>query len=375
MAIFDVVTTPSRSNPLALLQPRPRLELLFPHRSSTSTQPAHPLPKITYVGLVGNSLYAMGYANFPLVTFDQETAHLAVPEDDVSFSHICDGIRCLVGSRKFEPSLQWYSPPLLDAAPHIPGLPEARTSVDHTTHPKTGNADGDTNDSRSSADDMEARQIYEEARIGKWGIIGFTAMLILALTKFVVGNRRSSVSIQPDILPGPFKTSVDGENPISESIPISISSLSPPDPPSVEVTPSPESQPFKILSTLKPEELTSDLQPPLVVDAGEPEDGDESEREGPSDIPRRKGPRRRKRGKKKKADPMGPEAEQVNNDIAVVKSGVDELSVVPLTPATPIPAPSSLLVSDTVLGVWHFITSSARLMLVDRIWISWHSCV
>ena len=189
VAIFDIVTTPSRSNPLALLQPRPRLEHLLPYYSSRSFQTPHNLPETTYVGLVGDSLYAMGHTNFPLVVFDQEPPRMAIPEGDVSVSY-----QCLVGTRKFEPNSQWYPPPLLDVVPNIPGL-EGQVSLDHIIQSESPSSDGDTK-SRLIADiGEEGRQTYEEAQLGKWGIIGLAAMLFVALAKYFMGNRRVSPPI------------------------------------------------------------------------------------------------------------------------------------------------------------------------------------
>jgi serine/threonine-protein kinase/endoribonuclease IRE1 len=349
VAIFDIVKTSSRSNPLALLQPRPRLEHLLPHSPSNPSRSAHDLPEVTYVGLVGESLYAMGHTNFPLVVFDQEPPHMAIPEGDMSVSHICDGIHCMVGARKVGSASQWYLPPLLDAVPNIPGLLEERVSFDRRIHPESPNPDSDTNESRTSANDVEeGRQTYDEAQLGKWGVIGFAAMLLVALVRYFMANRQMSPSIQPTM--SPKEIAVDVEKPVAESISIPTSSPPISDSPSVEVVTPPESDP--ITSTPKPVEPTFQLQSPLEEFAGELEDGDESEKEGPSDVPRRKGPRRRKRGKKKKAEGMGPGTEQAEDNVLAAKNALEEPPVATLTPVTPVPVPSSpsLMVSDTVLG-------------------------
>ncbi|KDQ07551.1 hypothetical protein BOTBODRAFT_38751 [Botryobasidium botryosum FD-172 SS1] len=66
VAVFDILTTPSRSTPFVLLQPRPHLNRLFPDRASLSD-----LPDSTYVGLVGSSLFAMSHLNYPFVRFPE----------------------------------------------------------------------------------------------------------------------------------------------------------------------------------------------------------------------------------------------------------------------------------------------------------------
>ena len=352
MAIFDIVTTPSRSNPLALLQPRPRLEHLLPDHSSKSSRTPHNLPETTYVGLVGDSLYAMGHTNFPLVVFDQEPPRMAIPEGDVSVSY-----QCLVGSRKFEPNSQWYPPPLLDAVPNIPGLLEAQVPLDRIIQSESPSSDGETNESRLIADiGEEGRQTYEEAQLGKWGIIGLAAMLFVALAKYFMGNRQVSSSIQPAIK----EIAVDGEKLMTDSIPIPTSSAPINESIAIATEIQPDSDPMQSIPPT--DGPTSHSQPPSDEYVGEPEDGDESEKEGPSDIPRRKGPRRRKRGKKKKAEGVVTAAEQAEDDV-VVKDALDEPPIPSLTPITPLPvpsSPSSLLVSDSVLGEGHFYHTKAN---------------
>lgn len=296
----------------------------------------------------------MGHTNYPLVVFDQEPPHMTTPQEDV-VSSICDGIRCLVGSRKLEPSSQWYPPPLLDAVPNIPGLLEERVSVNHILDP--GNSDRDTNGSRSNRDGkIEDQQTYGNVRslLGKLGIISFAAMSLVALVRIFIGNRQSSAPAQPVISPEPIVSVIDKEKPISTSLLLSAAPIAASDihpivmAPSHEPDPTPPPKPEG--PTPRAEEPRPILRPPAVEIIGDPEDGDESDKEGPLDVPRRKGPRRRKRGKKKKLDTLGPGAEQDEDDV-MVKDVPDEIPVAPLTPASHKTSPSSsLIVSDTVLG-------------------------
>ncbi len=72
VAVFNVVTSSSNTNAethaVLLLQPRPRLQDLFPTRYQKLTG----IEDRTVVGRIGNSLFAMGNVNFPLVNI----AHL-----------------------------------------------------------------------------------------------------------------------------------------------------------------------------------------------------------------------------------------------------------------------------------------------------------
>jgi hypothetical protein len=301
----------------------------------------------------------MGHTNFPLVVFDQEPPHMAGPEGDVSTSPMCDGLRCLAGSRKSEASSQWYPPPLLDAVPKLPGLLEERVSFNHRLGSGSSSSEGDSNDSRAGDDTERERQTYGEARLGKWGIIGFAATVLVALTKIFIGSRQPPESIQPVLSSKEIGTVVDWEKPVSQSDLTPFSPPPPSRPPAIKVARSPE--PDLIPPSPKPEGLTRRPQDPNlksqllpVEHPGEPEDGDESEKEGPSDMPRKKG-RRRKRGKKKKTEAVEPEADaDEDEDDFVTKDVPNETPVVPPSPAlsvlVPSP-PSSLLVSDTVLGV------------------------
>ncbi|KAF8584577.1 kinase-like protein [Ramaria rubella] len=349
VAVFDVVTSPSRSNPLALLQPRPHLDHLFPKHSSKNPRKAHSLPEVTYVGLVGESLYAMGHNNFPLVVFDQEPPREAIPDGEMSVSQVCEGVRCLVGSRKFEPSSQWYPPPLLDAVPNVPGLSEERVSLDHRLA-ESVKSDGDTNESRASRGDVALdKWIYSDTTFRTWSLLACMVVLIGALARIFLGKGKASNSIEPDMLVETAPPN-DGEKIVVE--PIHTSSPSPTSlpPPVLELATEPEPEPALPPPTPDAPAQYSPI-PPLEA-AGEQEDGDESEKENLLDAPRRKGPRRRKRGKKKKPEAISAGVEQ-DEDELVPKDLPGDIPIVPMTPTVSIPMPSpssSLLVSDNVLG-------------------------
>lgn len=107
VAVFDVVTSSSNANaethPVLLLQPRPRLQDLFP----TKYQKLTGIEDRTVVGRIGNSLFAMGNVNFPLVNIAQlpDTPSSSDPEKDkgehntLSTATRCRDLFCFLGVR------------------------------------------------------------------------------------------------------------------------------------------------------------------------------------------------------------------------------------------------------------------------------------
>ncbi|KAG8915378.1 bifunctional endoribonuclease/protein kinase ire1 [Tulasnella sp. 408] len=70
VAVFDVVSITDRSDPLLLAQPKPALSDLYPSRSKEIRELLK-RDDITWVGRIGNSLYALSYHTFPLVIFNR----------------------------------------------------------------------------------------------------------------------------------------------------------------------------------------------------------------------------------------------------------------------------------------------------------------
>ena len=107
VAVFNVVTSSSNNNadthPVLLLQPRPRLQDLFPTRYQKLTG----IEDRTVVGRIGNSLFAMGNVNFPLVNIAQlPDSLLAIdPEKNkgnpnaLSTTTRCRDLFCFLGVR------------------------------------------------------------------------------------------------------------------------------------------------------------------------------------------------------------------------------------------------------------------------------------
>ncbi|KAG9040674.1 bifunctional endoribonuclease/protein kinase ire1 [Tulasnella sp. UAMH 9824] len=70
VAVFDAVDIPNRSGPLLLAQPKPALSDLYPSRIKELRELSK-RDDITWVGRIGNSLYALSRNTFPLVIFSQ----------------------------------------------------------------------------------------------------------------------------------------------------------------------------------------------------------------------------------------------------------------------------------------------------------------
>jgi len=107
VAVFDVVTSSSNihadTHPVLLLHPRPRLQDLFP----TKYQKLTGIEDRTVVGRIGNSLFAMGNVNFPLVNIAQLPDELLAIEpgkdkgrpNTLSTATRCRDLFCFLGVR------------------------------------------------------------------------------------------------------------------------------------------------------------------------------------------------------------------------------------------------------------------------------------
>ncbi|KAF8523781.1 hypothetical protein BU17DRAFT_74941 [Hysterangium stoloniferum] len=365
VAVFDIVSTPSRANPLALLQPRSHLEHLFPKRATSKNRHPNTFPEVTFVGVIGNSLYAMSPQNYPLVVFDQ-TPPKEIPEQGLSVTQPCEWVQCLTGVRKSEPGLQWYVPPQLDAVPAVPALEER---VPPRIDPAGEN---DVNESvltigDGTVRDTQVEWTYAGADLRMWGILGFTVFLCVVSAKFLMGFWNGLQSPFPGSpSPGPVQAELSipvPTTPLVESIP----ETAPPVLVDVDVpvpvvnTDTDTSPPLQIPtsplpSTPKPDQQVHLPTPPpnsAPAPGADQGNGDDSEKE---DAPRKK-PRRRKRGRGgKKVNVLGEKDEDDARDVLDEEPFTPMAAVTPVTGVPPTPraaaAPelSTLVVSDTVLG-------------------------
>ncbi|KAG8809999.1 bifunctional endoribonuclease/protein kinase ire1, partial [Serendipita sp. 399] len=102
VAVFDVLQhgVGPTAKPIVLLQPRPKLQELFP----TGSEQLSNMPDKTVVNRIGDSLFAMSHVSFPLVNLAN-----AFPQIDGSTSNAptvpgkntpaCEGLNCFVGVR------------------------------------------------------------------------------------------------------------------------------------------------------------------------------------------------------------------------------------------------------------------------------------
>lgn len=398
MAVFDVATSPSRSNPVVLLQPQPRLEQLFPAHSDASPRAAHMMPPVTYVGLVGDSLYALGHDNFPLVVFDQ-TPPLSIPEGDSVNNPPCNGVECLVGARKLDSASQWYPPLLID--PPTPSETQLKEqSPIERPEIKVDIPRLETSTNQSIPTLPEPPTPGWEMDIRTWGVLGFTLLLGITIAKLFMNNSRE-IS-QANGLP---KSDLVDE---THTLPLNPPPVVPPVLPKEDIPASPATPIINIpIQSNNALPALSPTEPGLDV-----EDNEDTDKEAEVGQTRRKGPRRRRRGKKKKNEqvtdnPDLGEAAELEDFVQVQlpadlpqQPATPKLSPLPLvTPLTPLPlqmpplspaaippstpipkvessSSSSLVVSETVLGIFSSISIDFFcyiLTLFHRLRFSWNS--
>lgn len=405
---------PNRQHPFVLLQPRPRLEDILPNANLQAAAREKRLDVDTaYVGLVEatGSLYAMGPDRYPLIVFgDSQYGHgyygightisaspdadseserdLPADVDSVTrrararkLREMCkEGStdrRCMTGIRSLESSSRSRLSRLLDAAPSLPYSPSYNSNT-----PDTGiqHDDRDHPTLPPASEDISVPQPSEWQRDNRPTLdfpFGFDVSSLVPLlfsllgTVFLIGfiwgfsGKRSKRNREPrpnELTPPSITETSNSESLVpstSQAVVDIVHDFVPPSP-----LPS------------KQDLIASDGDVPsnplfhgadLADDAV---DADDSDRDG--DTPATPGKRkgfRRKRGKKKKGGAANGAAQDVEtekeadtgrpadeNGDAQTHAVPDQLDVAPplaivmSAPSTPVPIPSSLLVSDTVLG-------------------------
>jgi serine/threonine-protein kinase/endoribonuclease IRE1 len=379
VAVFDVLSSSQRSDPFALLQPRPDL-LRGSDVSSLDMNTG-------YVGLVEEtkSLYVMGVDHFPLTAFgDTEFNHKLVESVDGltkrrKLSELCDrdpgDPRCLTGKRHLDSSLN---------NKQLPGVPGAML-------PPVVDQDGGSN---LPIDDVEALPTLSDPRdntsmsipwmpwsgtsssahataIGPTSPISAIGSILLA-TAFVAGfifrSKLPHVRLQ---VPAAVHVSstLDGkaDGDTVTSPPRSDTPVIPTmDIPPVLSNPAPVTINSELM--LSPDDLAIDvLQPNIRFDeparpntpaAGTLDIGDAEESDRENATPKkRKGPRRGRRGKKGKGtggavNGMGDELDDKDANGHVPEAVVNTNTPLPtlVVPQMQHAATSSLVVSETILG-------------------------
>ncbi|KAG8907860.1 bifunctional endoribonuclease/protein kinase ire1 [Tulasnella sp. 417] len=105
VAVFDAVSIAERSDPLLLSQPKPALSDLYPSRPRELRELSKQ-DEITWVGRVGDSLYALSQTTFPLVVFSQlpklPTEIHEIDDLGDGLKMACTSLNCLTGPHRTE---------------------------------------------------------------------------------------------------------------------------------------------------------------------------------------------------------------------------------------------------------------------------------
>ncbi|KAI0772825.1 hypothetical protein BD413DRAFT_711814 [Trametes elegans] len=364
VATFDVLRSPTRSQPFVLLQPQPRLQDILPSIDLTDTATHKRLPNIdaAYIGLVeeSGSLFAMSPDHFPLVVFGDAnldsrrhrpfldpppgTGHDPTESSDKDFPIELDSvrrlakerkfrekckngstdIRCLTGVRKLGSDSQSRISRLLDGAPSVAPPPVYNNNVHEVPPPRdplvpnpsftgaTGNKSIRPLFGWDGARDTPRPDTHSHP-----GLLGMspptqafsafalcaTALLVwMFVRKFLVPTPPSPIQvITPVSVPAPEGTGkVAPEAPAPAISEPQVTANGQAAVPEEGPTPPSESSVAKKV-LFAPEALEP---APVQLDGGnDVADGEDSEKEGDAlDNPGKKKGIRRKRGKKKKGN-------------------------------------------------------------------------
>ncbi|EMD37006.1 hypothetical protein CERSUDRAFT_137409, partial [Gelatoporia subvermispora B] len=413
VAVFDVVKSPNREHPFVLLQPRLRLEDLFPNVDLT--QAARNLDS-AYVGLVEEtgSLFALSPDHYPLVAFGDASLHggysvgrsidpppgtefddeLPPDVDTVArrvkarkLRQMCrEGSRdrrCLTGVHKLESSI--YSR-LLDGAPSVPLPPYYSPVPQESSAPvELGSGNATLISPRGGVGtlaleggpryvgiDMSVTQALST-------LLVCVLALVVALYRGIFRRAQSRHTRVVEVARPAGSAKDDTSSPSAVPNGDAPLSMNPELPVELELGTAGMEEPRTRKSSVSERKVNFAPKPAEITippaDVGDTQDdgveGEESEKEG--DVPATPGKRkaiRRKRGKKKKAgvavNGNAEEAEGDNNKESdngwenigsgdVPKNG--DVDAVKQTASSlvlpPAPAPStsgSLVVSETILG-------------------------
>ncbi|KZT64332.1 hypothetical protein DAEQUDRAFT_718191 [Daedalea quercina L-15889] len=405
VAVFDILRSPQRQQPLALLQPRLHLEDILPSAELQKAAARQSLPfDAAFVGIVEEtgSLFAMGPDTYPLVIFgdaglgrfldaaprdthfdDEFGRDQDLPEELDSVARrakerrlrkMCregsTDLRCLTGVRRLEAGTQSRFSRLLDAAPS-----ESNANA---------NAQGPQERSAMSAQVVLDPDQASAVGASNSALFAFAVCALALLVAFVwTGLRRKSSKPSPLNL-AVVAGSQEREKPVEKSVEEHAPDALPPtESNAVQNNPALVNSPVRrrTMSTASrpgtprpstPNKRPSDivlLDPTADLD-GDAAEGDESEKDGETEQPAKRKGVRRKRGKKKRGGTAGGGADDekengdgvANDDVpnshangkadigkAVVHVVSESAAVVP-PPSASTPVMPSLIVSDTILG-------------------------
>lgn len=387
MAVFDVVRSARKQSPFVLLQPRLRLQEIFP---SAIHQRDYPDDESAFVGLVPGtgSLFALSPDHFPLVAFSESAPTQRIEGTEgviVSGEHgrlqCAEGttdLQCLTGVRALRADSRSRLARLLDGVPGpatspFPSATGAPARFDNSAYVESEPLVVPGEEKPSVLPWEWVTSIPESLSQGRNSWAPSSSAVLLALVSVVASllwfNRKAppkehdaTVHVSARSVPV-RKILVDGEVVSIAQLEVTDGAphIAPPQSQAVEPRPNVKATPPEIeLPTMMPEPQTTTpataLDTPLPLSAA---DGSvkaspvKPSHEGAEDVGEvKKKPRKRRRRRKGDTKDTAAEGgEEPENEEG--EGGEDGNAVTPPSlglPETP-PASSSLAVSDTVLGM------------------------
>jgi serine/threonine-protein kinase/endoribonuclease IRE1 len=372
VAVFDILSSPSRplNHPIALLQPRPLLEQLF-SSDPKKLEDLASIPEKTHIGVIGNSLFAMSHLSYPLVTFSEvekpkrQTIGTGEEGEGVWEEEGCKGLLCFVGTHLSQSAAGTRLSRLIEASADKSFLETSTGSSDK------GEAETPTATSTSTDSVPPALPTWTPSLnlvlahpLTFFGLRKDLAVLLFSSLMGILGvfglGWKSVKARSKDIALGGVPSG-EAYHGLEEIV------LKPEPLPQIDIEPI--ASPISNASPTDQNELSREAEKSFRENGeGESERDDDGEGEAGTGLRKR---RRRKRGKGKKGGAgrlnnnnngdesmMEEEPESLGNGESWMM--VEEKEVVPpptisLPPVAPtvpptIPLPSSLVVSDSVLG-------------------------
>ncbi|KAG8898294.1 bifunctional endoribonuclease/protein kinase ire1, partial [Tulasnella sp. 417] len=396
VAVFDAVSIAERSDPILLAQPKPALNDLYPSRLKELRELSKE-DEITWVGRVGDSLYALSHSTYPLVIFSRfpslptidsehgESREILDTDDlGTSLQTVCSTLDCLTGPHRTETATMSRLSRLIAGSESTDpgrsvGMPRFDVDDDFEEEDRPTSSSPPVVITTPRQSNPPLYPALDPPRtgdqLGRWTIGGadlknpiFTGLFGLIFLAWVFAKRVTETWRRSQGSSELFQRDMGHEKPaFPRSRPASF-------------VPPPAPSPEQVVQAVVPQEVIESKPlppvpvPDLVVDLGEedkpmapseadktvivdePEgddNGDDAETEKEVEDAKggggkKKGGKRRKRGKGGKKVTI---SEPVKDDS--VESEPPELNsnivITPSSNTTPAPA-SSLIVSETVLG-------------------------